>query len=83
MVFAKNEVLELFNGKKYIVVETINQNNIWYYYVCEVNNEENKIKEEFKIITTVSENGNLFIKTVKGKLQEKLELIFKEKLQID
>lgn len=83
MVFSKNEVIELFNKKKYIVVETLNQNNTYYYYICEVNAEESKLESNFRIITTVSENNNLFIKSVKGKQAEDLELIFKEKLKID
>ena len=83
MVFSKNEVIELFNRKKYIVVETLNQNNTYYYYICEVNSDESKLKSDFRIITTVSENNNLFIKSVKGKQAEDLELIFKEKLKID
>lgn len=83
MIFKEKEVIELSGGKKYIVAKTLNQNNAWYYCLFEVNKEETQVKEDLRIITTVSENGNLFIKNVKGKLAEDLEIIFKEKLNID
>ncbi|MCH5167800.1 MAG: hypothetical protein J1F35_07965 [Erysipelotrichales bacterium] len=83
MIFAKKEVIELSGGEKYIVVDSLNEDNIWYYYICEVNKDETKLEDNFKIITTVSENGNLFIKTIKGDKYTTIEKIFKEKLQID
>ena len=83
MVFKEKEVIELSGGKKYMVAKTLNQDNCWYYCLLEVNKEETEIKTDLRIITTVSENGNIFIKNVKGKLADDLEIIFKEKLNID
>lgn len=83
MIFKKNEVIELYGGKKYIVAETLNQDNNYYYCVFPVNKEETSVNANFLIITTVLENKNLFIKTVKGKQKSDLELIFKNKLKID
>lgn len=83
MVFKEKEVIELSGGKKYIVAKSINQDDCWYYGLFEVNTEETKVRTKLRIITTVSENGNIFIKNVKGKLAEELEIVFKEKLNID
>ena len=83
MVFKEKEVIELENGKKFIVVDTLKEANTWYYYLCEVNEEETKVQKNFRVITTVFENGNYFIKNIKGDLLVSIEKIFKEKLQID
>jgi len=83
MIFSNNEVIELSGGKKYIVVDSLKNENIWYYYLCEVNEEETKIHENFKIITTINENGNLFVKTIKDALKDSLEIEFKKRLKID
>lgn len=82
MVFAKNEIIELHGGKKHIVVDTTKYENSYYYYVCEVNNEKNKIIDNFKIITTVNENGSLFVRTINGSLKDILIEIFKNNLNI-
>lgn len=83
MIFTKKEVIELSGGKKYIVADTLEEKGIWYYYICEVNQEETNVKPYFKIITTINENGNLFVKTVKGELAKSLEEKFKDQLDID
>lgn len=83
MVFQENQVIELQEGKKHIVVSVLELEGTYYYYVCEVNKEETAVNPIFKIITTVTENDNVFIKTVKDDLANKLELLFKNKLEIE
>lgn len=80
MVFSKNEIILLSGGKKHIVLETLVYENKYYYYICEVNEEETDLIKSFKIITTVSENNCLFVKSIKGDLENKLAALFKEKL---
>ena len=83
MIFSKKEVIELSGGKKYIVVDAMQEKGIWYYYLCEVNEKGDKVNPYFKIITTINENGNLFVKTVKEELASVLESKFKNRLNID
>lgn len=83
MLFAKNEVIRLVSGKKHIVVDSINYNGEYYYYVCEVDKDEKKVIDSFKIITTTNEYGNTFIKTVTGDLSYVLEEMFKKNLGIN
>lgn len=83
MFFAKNEIIELTGGKKHIVVDTTKYNGIYYYYVCEVSIDGTNVVDNFSIITTVSENGCLFVKTIKDGLKEELTNIFKEKLNLE
>lgn len=81
MIFSKNEIIELFGGKKYLVVSVINYENTFYYYICEITHEEDKVKDNFKIITAIYENGNFFVKTLKSPLKEKISAIFEAQLQ--
>lgn len=83
MIFSNKEVIELSGGKKYIVVDSIKENDEYFYYICEVDTAEKNVSNNFKIITTKNENGNLFVRTVKGELAIKLESLFKEKLNIE
>lgn len=83
MVFKNKEVIELSGGKKYIVVDTMNIDDVWYYYLCEISDNEKKVKNNFRTITTVEENGHIFVKSVKGNRSKDIEAKFKEKLKID
>lgn len=83
MYFSKNEIIELNGGSKHIVVETTKYEEQYYYYIAEVDNKETKVKSKFRIITTVYENGNLFVKSVKGELAETLNNIFEELLNVE
>ncbi len=83
MVFKKNEIIRLASGKKHIVVDSVNYNGEYYYYVCEVDKEEKNVIDSFQIITTTNEYGNNFIKTVTGDLAYVLEEIFKKNLGIN
>lgn len=82
MFFDKNEIIELKSGTKHIVVDLLKYEEDYYYYVCEVAKDETKLLNDFKIVKTVNENGNLFVKTVKGELFDKILIIFKERLNI-
>lgn len=82
MYFRNREVIELLSGTKYIVVENILYNDIYYYYLKEVEETTDVVKHNYKIITTVSENGRLFVKTVNGDLEHILKDMFEDKLDL-
>lgn len=81
MYFSKNEIIELSGGSKHIVVETTKYQEKYYYYITEVNEEKQEVSGNFRVITTVFENGNLFVKSIKGELKDKLVDIFNEMLE--
>ncbi len=80
MFFQKNEVIQLTSGKKHLVVDTMKHNEIYYYYVCEIDNKMNRVINSFRVITTVSENNCLFVRTIKGDLAEELTEKFRNRL---
>lgn len=80
MFFQKNEVIHLTSGKKHLVVDTMKHKDIYYYYICEVDERMNRVINSFRVITTVSENNCLFVRTVKGELAEELTEMFKNRL---
>ena len=41
MKFDIDEIIELVNGKRYIVVDKLEENYIWYYNVYEVDDNNN------------------------------------------
>lgn len=79
MDFKKNEIIVLGSGVKHIIVDTTEYDNKYYYYVAEVNEEEETVKKDIEVITTVTENGNIFIKRVKGELENILMNMFNNK----
>lgn len=78
MDFKKNEIIVLGSGTKHIIVDTTEYENKYYYYIAEVNEEE-KVKNNIEVITTVTENGNIFVKRVKGELENILMDMFNNK----
>ena len=77
MDFKKNEIIVLGSGTKHIIIDTTEYDNKYYYYVAEVDEEEETVNENIEVITTVTENGNIFVKRVKGELEKQLINIFK------
>lgn len=61
MYFAKDEIIELNDNRKYLVLDTILLNNDIYYKVRKVNNEENQMQDETIYITAKNKEGKIFI----------------------
>lgn len=76
-----NSMITLNNKEKYVVLEKINIENINYYYVALVNDNETDIKDEYKIIKLEEKNGiNYVIEVVEQALLTKLLPLFLEKM---
>ena len=76
-----NSMITLNNKEKYAVLEKINIENINYYYVALVNDNETDIKDEYKIIKLEEKNGiNYVIEVVEQALLTKLLPLLLEKM---
>ena len=76
-----NSMITLNNKEKYAVLEKINIENINYYYVALVNDNETDIKDEYKIIKLEEKNCiNYVIEVVEQALLTKLLPLFLEKM---
>jgi len=64
MFFTKNEVVELDDEKKFVVIDVTLLNNEVYYQVQEVNSEGVNVVGEKKVIMAVNENSTLYIEDV-------------------
>lgn len=60
MTFEINEVVELSSGKKYIVIDALEDNYKWYYYLLELSEDDNIIGNKITI-TTTRDKEKLFI----------------------
>ena len=76
MKFDIDEIIELVNGKRYIVVDKLEENYIWYYNVYEVDDNNNVLDTSLIVKTEVKNGKTLITKTT----NEKLEKIFKARL---
>ena len=45
-----NKIITLGNQEKYLVIDKVVHNDIEYYYVAEVNEDETNIKDNYKIL---------------------------------
>lgn len=79
MYFAKDEIIELKNGKKYLILDTAIIDNKSYYKIKEVNENLDKLIGDYKIISAINNDGDLFIdeKLADAELQ-KLSELFEE-----
>ncbi|CDB29057.1 unknown [Firmicutes bacterium CAG:582] len=76
MKFDIDEIIELVNGKRYIVVDKLEENYIWYYNVYEVDDNNNVLDTSLIVKTEVKNGKTLITKTT----NEELEKIFKARL---
>ncbi len=76
MKFDIDEIIELVNGKRYIVVDKLEENYIWYYNVYEVDDNNNVLDTSLIVKTEVKNGKTLITRTT----NEELEKIFKARL---
>ncbi len=76
MKFDIDEIIELVNGKRYIVVDKLEENYIWYYNVYEVDDNNNVLDTSLIVKTEIKNGKTLITKTT----NEALEKMFKARL---
>lgn len=69
-----NKVITLGNKEKYLVISHIVNNNKDYYYIVELDETGKDIKENYKIMESVNEDGKLLINEVVGEANLKVVL---------
>jgi hypothetical protein len=75
-----NKIITLGNQEKYLVIDKAVHNDIEYYYVAEVNEDETNIKDNYKIVEASYKDNNIYLDEVLGedKLKTILPLFIKE-----
>lgn len=76
MKFDIDEIIELVNGKRYIVVDKLEENYMWYYNVYEVDDNNNVLDTSLIVKTEIKNGKTLITKTT----NEELEKMFKARL---
>lgn len=71
-----NNIVSLENKEEYLIIDKVNKDGIDYYYIVELNQERTDIKNNYKIVYVVFEDGQYIIREVLGedKLKEILPL---------
>ena len=57
MYFAKNEIIELANHQKYLVTDSKEINNIYYYQISDITN----LKKDTSYVTAKMKDGKIYI----------------------
>ena len=76
MKFDIDEIIELVDGKRYIVVDKLEENYVWYYNVYEVDDNNNVLDTSLIVKTEIKNGKTLITKTT----NEELEKMFKARL---
>ena len=61
MYFAKDEIIELNDNRKYLVLDTFLIENKVYYKVQRINNDENQKEDEIIYLTAENKEGKILI----------------------
>lgn len=61
-----NKIITLGNKEKYLVVTNVVHNNNNYYYIAECNENEDDIKDNYKIVKAEEKDNKIFIDEVVG-----------------
>ena len=68
MVFAKNEIVCLKNGNKYIVVDMVDYNDDIYYKLRMVSNDEKQLLDKEIIVRAFLEDLTIYIDLCTGEV---------------
>ena len=81
MKIEEKKIITLGNKEKYLIVTSIIHNNNNYYYIAECNENEDDIKDNYKIVQETEKDGKKFIDEVVGESNLKAVLpLFVEKI---
>ena len=61
MYFAKDEIIELNDNRKYLIIDTVVSEDEIYYKVQQLNDEENDIEGEPIFISANNKEGKIYI----------------------
>ena len=64
MFFIKNEVVQLDNQKKYLVIDATILNNEAFYQIQEINKGGTNVVGDKSIIKAINKNGSLFVESL-------------------
>ena len=59
MKIEAGKIIVLGNKEKYLVVTSVKHNNNNYYYIAECNDNEDDIKDNYKIVQETEKDGKL------------------------
>lgn len=68
-----NKIITLANNEEYLVINTVSYEETDYYYIAEVNETGDNIKDNYKIVYVSVENGEKLLNEVTG--EDKLKMI--------
>ncbi len=66
MKIETNKIITLGNKEKYLVVTSVVHNSNNYHYIAECNDNEDDIKDNYKIVKETEKDGKIFIDEVVG-----------------
>lgn len=75
-----DKVIVLENKEEYLILDKIENDNKYYYYIAKINETKTDIDNNFKLITVTEKDNNKVIEEVTGeeKLKEILPLFSKK-----
>lgn len=77
MYYSKDEMIELNNGKKYLVLDTVMLDENVYYKLKEVNGSEDGLIGDFIYVTTLNKEGKIYInEDISSEELEKIKILF-------
>ena len=76
-----DKIVTLASGDEYLIIDKVVSDDKEYFYIAEVNDEKNDIKDNYKIITISYENDRAYFNEVLGEtnLKKVLPLFIKDK----
>ena len=69
-----NKIITLGNKEKYLVISHVVNNLKDYYYIAEIDETGKDIKDNYKIMESHLENGNIYLDEVVGETNLKIIL---------
>ncbi len=75
-----NKIVTLGNGEEYLIIDKVEKDDKEYYYVAEINEDGNDIKDNYKIVCATYKDNAVYLDEVLGedKLKSILPLFVKE-----
>ena len=61
MIFTKGEMIELKNGKRYLILDSAIIDNNNYFKIKEINDESDALLGEYKYISAIKKEDKIFI----------------------
>lgn len=68
-MYSVNDIIEINNNEKYVIVNRLNYQDDEYYYIVQIDEQKKVLKDVCKIVKFIKEEDSIVVELVEDRLE--------------